>query len=128
LKLEVYKILIAIPVILLGVFFGIKIMLTGMVFHAMISYYLNSSISGKLIEYPVREQVRDIFPSFIIALLMGIIVYLFGLVLPVGDVLKLILQIVVGAALVLASGHLIRLEPYLFIKELIQTRKLPFIK
>jgi len=128
LKLEIYKILIAIPVILLGIFFGIKIMLTGMVFHAVISYYLNSSISGKLIEYPVREQVRDILPSFIIALLMGITVYLFGLVLPVGDLLKLILQIAIGATLVLVSGHLIKLEPYLFIKELIHTRKLPFIK
>ncbi len=126
LRLEIYKVLIAIPVILAGVFLGIKAMLIGMVVHSIISYYLNSSVSGKLIEYPVREQVHDIYPSFIIALLMGIIIFLFGRVLPVGDALKLILQTTAGVALVFAGAHLIKLEPYLFIREIIRTRKFLF--
>jgi teichuronic acid exporter len=128
LRLEVYKVLIAIPVIIVGVFMGIKAMLIGMVVHSIISYYLNSSVSGKLIDYPVREQVHDIYPSFIIALLMGVIIYLFGRILPGGDGLKLILQITAGVALVLAGGHLIKLEPYIFIREIIRTRKYLFNK
>ena len=126
LKLEIYKIFVAIPVIILGVIWGIKAMLVGMIGHSFISYYLNGSISGRIIQYPFREQLKDILPSFLLACMMGMIVFLLGLILPVNDVVKLVLQVTTGIGLILIGGHLLDLEPYLFIRDIIQMKRREF--
>lgn len=64
LKLEVIKKIIAIPTIVIGVFFGIKMMIVGMMVNTLIAYYLNSYWSGVKIGYSFKQQVKDILPSF----------------------------------------------------------------
>ena len=54
-------------------------MIYGMIVMSIISYYLNSYYTGVLIGYPLREQLRDLFPYFFMAVLMGIAVYAAGL-------------------------------------------------
>jgi hypothetical protein len=64
LKLEIIKKIIAIPTIVIGVFFGIKMMIVGMMINTLIAYYLNSYWSGRFIGYSFMQQVKDILPSF----------------------------------------------------------------
>ena len=68
LKLEVIKKALAVPVILAGVFMGIRAMLIGMIILSFVAYFINSYYSGRLVNYPVREQIADILPSFLLAL------------------------------------------------------------
>jgi len=74
LTLELAKKLLAVPVIITGIFLGIRELLIGMVIHSLISFFMNSYYSGRLIAYPAREQIRDIMPSFLIALPVSFVV------------------------------------------------------
>ena len=85
LKLEIIKKIIAMPVIMAGIFCGIKAMIGGMIILSFIAYYLNSYYSGRLIDYPMKEQILDILPSFLITVLMGLIVYFTGIILQTGN-------------------------------------------
>ncbi len=122
LKLEVFKKMMAIPVVVIGVSMGIKAMIFGMWIASFIAYYLNSYYSGRFINYPMREQLYDIMPSFLIAIFMGVLVYFSGMFLPLGNSMKLILQITIGAAFVLTFSELFKLEAYLYVKLLVKNK------
>ena len=70
LKLEIVKKIIAIGPILLGVFISIEWMLWGSVLTGLFSYLLNSFYSGKMIGYGSWAQLKDILPSFGVALVI----------------------------------------------------------
>ncbi|MCK9167494.1 MAG: MOP flippase family protein [Bacteroidales bacterium] len=119
LKLEIIKKLLAVPTIVLGVFYGIKIMIAGMMVNTLIAYYLNSYWSGRYIGYTVKEQIRDIFPSFGLALGMGVGVYLLGQILPFKPLWLLTTQVLTGAAFIFLFCELTKFRDYIFVKELI---------
>lgn len=119
LKLEVIKKILAVPTIVIGVFWGIKIMIAGMMVNTLIAYYLNSYWSGRFIGYSFREQVKDILPSFFLALGMALSVYLIGIVIPFNYLGKLIIQIFIGAMLTFGICEIFRIKDYLYIKQII---------
>jgi teichuronic acid exporter len=119
LKLEVIKKIIAIPTIVIGVFFGIKMMIVGMMVNTQIAYYLNSYWSGRFIGYSYKQQLFDILPSFFLALSMGIIVYFIGQLLPFSYPIKLAIQIVSGALFILIFCEVTKFRDYIFTKELV---------
>jgi teichuronic acid exporter len=121
LKLEIIKKVLAIPTIIIGVFFGIKIMLLGMMVNSIVSYYLNSYWSGKLIDYSMKEQIQDILPAFLLALSASIIVYFGGLILPFGFLIKLVVQILFGCLLIIFFSERFRLDSYLMMKSIVLT-------
>ena len=61
-----------------------------------IDYMLNSYYSGKFINYSSMEQLKDIMPSFILAITMAAIVFSMSF-LPINPFVLLPLQIAVGA-------------------------------
>jgi O-antigen/teichoic acid export membrane protein len=71
LRLEFIKKSIAIIPICLGVYYGIEFMLWGSVFLSFVGYILNSYYSARLINYSTWEQVKDIFPSFLVSILVA---------------------------------------------------------
>lgn len=122
LKLEIIKKVLAVPVIVVGVMFGIKIMIAGMMVNSLISYYLNSYWSGQFINYPLKEQVIDILPSFLIALIMGFPVFLSGILFKDNYLHALIVQILSGIFIVFSICELSRFKIYLEIKYVIINR------
>ena len=127
LKLEIIKKLIVIPTIIIGVFWGIKIMILGMWVNTIIEYCINSYYSGKFINYSMKEQVTDIIPSFFLAIGMGIIIFFVGKIIPSGYLIKFVFQIIIGILITLVSSELLKLEPYIYIKEIV-TDKYKFYK
>src|SRR5690606_7512315 len=93
------KKLLAIPTIVVGVFYGIKIMIIGMLVYTVATYYLNSYWSGKLIQYPISEQLKDIIPSLILALIVSSVVFLIGIFIDMSDYAKLTIQSISGIIL-----------------------------
>jgi teichuronic acid exporter len=122
LKLEILKKLLAVPTIVIGIIFGIKIMILGMIVNSILAYFLNSYWSGKLIGYPVSEQLRDIAPGFFVALGSAVVVYGIGILLPFQDGAKLVIQIVLGGLLVFTICEFSRLMPYRSIKSIFVSR------
>lgn len=119
LRLEVIKKLIAIPTIIIGVFFGIKIMIVGMLITNLIAFYLNSYWSGKFIGYSSFQQIKDILPSFCLASFVGIGVFFTGYFLNLPNYYILFIQILIGIVLTVGISEIFRLKDYLYIKEII---------
>ncbi len=119
LRLEIIKKLIAVPIIVIGIYYGIKAMIIGMIANGFFSFFLNSYYSGQLIGYSTKQQILDIFPAFVFATFISTLVYLLGLVLPFGNWGILIFQIITGGSLVILLGELLHLNDYVYIKQLI---------
>lgn len=117
LKLEIIKKAIAVGPIVLGVFLGIEFMLWGSVLTSFIAYYLNSYYSANLINYPTREQVKDIFPTFAVS---GVVAaFMWGLsFLDMSPYLLLPLQVVAGLAAAFVIYERTNLSEYRELKEL----------
>jgi teichuronic acid exporter len=106
LKLEIFKKTMAVPTIIIGIIWGIKVMILGMWVNSLISYYLNSYYSGRFINYPIREQVSDILPSFLVALIMGALVAISAWIMPFGNLMKLFRLFLAVCWLCLSANYL----------------------
>jgi len=119
LKLEIIKKILAIPTIIIGIIWGIKVMIAGMMVNSLIAYYINSYWSGRFIGYSFKEQVTDILPSFGLALFMGIGVFLLGFVLPFSPLWMLIVQTLAGVVFILVFCEFTHFRDYEFLIRLI---------
>jgi O-antigen/teichoic acid export membrane protein len=92
---------------------GISAMIYGMIINSIIAYYLNSYYSGVLINYPVSEQVFDLFPYLIVSVLMGIVVYAAGLLQYSGYWSLLLVQITIGIVVYVSLCRVFRLTAFM---------------
>lgn len=118
LKLEIIKKIIAIGPLLLGIFISIEYLLWGSVFTSFIAYYLNSYYSGRLMDYAMKEQLRDILPFFVNAAITALIVWSITMI-PMSIWFMLPLQLIVGVALLLILYEWQKQEEYLEIKQIV---------
>jgi len=95
-RLELFKKALIVIAILITYQRGIKIMIIGQVVVYLLSYFLNLYYISKLIGYHKFEQIKDIFPSFILASIMGFGIYLFTFIQIDNQFLLLIIQSISG--------------------------------
>lgn len=115
LKLEIIKKIIAVGPLLLGVFVNIYWMLGGSVVSGIIAYYLNAYYSGPLLNYSIKEQVKDILPSFGVAVSMVVPVFAMSFI-HMNPFILLPLQIVVGAVITIGVCEATKLPEYIELK------------
>ncbi|MBD5199968.1 MAG: lipopolysaccharide biosynthesis protein [Bacteroidales bacterium] len=75
LKLEIWKKCIGVIVLCITLPVGLVAMCIGGIFTSIICLIINTHYSGKLIHVGFITQIRDLFPSLIYSLTMGIIIY-----------------------------------------------------
>lgn len=122
LKIEIIKKILAIPTLVIGVFWGVKLMIAGMMINSLISYYLNSYWSGIKIGYSIKDQIKDILPSFALSLFMAVFVFYIGLVLPFNLPGNLIVQVLSGFIFVVFVGEIFKVNDYLYIKSILREK------
>ena len=115
LKLEIIKKIIGVGPLLLGVFVNIYWMLAGTLISSLISYYLNAYYSGPFLNYSIKEQVKDILPSFGVAVAMAVPVYSISFI-PINPFILLPLQIVIGAVITIIICEATKLPEYMELK------------
>lgn len=115
LRLEIIKKIIAIGPLLLGIFVNIYWMLCGSVLTGFIAYYLNAYYSGPFLNYSIKEQVKDILPSFSVAVAMALPVFAMSFI-PMNPFILLPIQIVVGAVINIVICEVTKLPEYLELK------------
>lgn len=118
LKLEIIKKIIAIGPLLLGIFVNIYWMLGGSVVTGCIAYYLNAYYSGPFLNYSIKEQVKDILPSFGVAVAMAVPVYAMSFI-PLNPFILLPLQILSGAIITLVICEATKLPEYIELKGIV---------
>ena len=118
LKLEIIKKIIAVGPLLMGIFLNIYWMLWGSVITGFIAYYLNAFYSGRFLNYSIWEQIKDILPSFIVAILMALVVFALSFInLP--PFVLLVIQLLAGVVLVVILCELTKLDAYIEIKNIL---------
>lgn len=95
LLLEIIKKIIALGPLFIGAFIGIMPMLYTTILTSIIAYFLNSYYSGRFLGYSSWMQIRDVAPSYLIAIAIAIPVYLIKY-LPMSEWIILPMQIVVA--------------------------------
>lgn len=119
LKLQIVKKIIQIPVLIIGILYGIEWLIIGMIFNSIISYFLNTAWSGKFIGYSSWDQIKDIFPSFLFALFIAIITYTISLVIIAPNIVILITQLIVAFVLFILLSEVFKNRDYLYLKKII---------
>ena len=87
-----------------------------MIVNSVIAVFINSFWAREFINYSSLEQIKDILPSFILALTMCLILLLFKQFSPFNNSTNLIIQIIAGAGYVLIVSEIFKLKDYIFIK------------
>ena len=118
LKLEIIKMFFNIPLLVIGVFFGIKALLIGNIVISILSYFLNSYYSSNLINYSSKEQILDVLPMMIVAGTVSLIVWSITF-LHWNYWATIILQIVAFAGLTIGIYEAMKQPDYLEIKQIV---------
>lgn len=119
LRIEIIKKVLFVPVFVLAVMWGIKVMILSMIILSLISSFINSYWSGRLIGYSFFEQIKDITPSFLIAAAMSLVVLIEGCIIPLPAFPLFIIQLVSGALLTLGLCEILHYKDYLYMKNII---------
>ncbi len=122
LKLELVKKILAIPVIFTGFFWGLKMLIFAMFIHSCISLYLNSYLSGKLLNYSIVSQLKDIIPAFVYSIIISIPVYLVSLIIDSTFEIILLLQLTFFVVGFIMVGEIGRNKDYVYLKSLLSQR------
>jgi O-antigen/teichoic acid export membrane protein len=113
LRLEIInKILIVINIVI-NWRWGIEAMIYGQIAISIFSYYINSYYNGVLIGYPIREQLLDLSPCLLTAVLTGLGVYTVGHVPFVNIWFLLLIQVFTGFIVFIGLCRLFRLPAFL---------------
>jgi O-antigen/teichoic acid export membrane protein len=117
LYLEIIKKIIAIGPLCIGIFFDIYWMLVASIVIGVISFFLNSYYTGKKLGYSSWKQLKDVAPSYGVALAIAISVY-FLKYLPFSHRVVLPIQIAVGILVFFAVCETTKLNEYIEIKNI----------
>lgn len=118
LGLEIIKKIISIGPICLGIFVDIYWMIAGSVVTGIISIFLNSHYSGKLLGYSSWMQLKDIAPSYGLAFLIAFSVF-FLKYLPISYWVVLPLQIAIGVVVFFLVCKLAKMQEYEEVKGMV---------
>ncbi|HEY8892400.1 MAG TPA: lipopolysaccharide biosynthesis protein [Clostridium sp.] len=119
LRLEIFKKILLVVVILISVHYGIYAMLIGSVIVSFVSAVINASPNKKLLNYSYKEQMFDIMPSILLSLTMSLVVLAVSL-LSFSLWLVFLLQIIVGAVFYFGVAYLLKFECFLYILDLLK--------
>ena len=111
LRLEIVKKIIATLILIISIPYGIEIMCWGRVLYSVLATYMNSYYTNRLIGLSLKTQLRDIFPSLLLAAGMGITVY-YSISLFSSDLLKIIGGVVIGVVFYVMASVILRIEEF----------------
>jgi hypothetical protein len=125
LKLEIIKKAITTIGLLIALSFGIYGLLWLQFGISIFSFFINSYYSGKMINYPTKEQLTDVIPIFGLAGAMGSLVFLFDIPFPNSsnyDLIRLVVGSILGLGFYISISALIRFSPFVTFKQIIFKR------
>jgi len=94
--LELFKIVLLVPVLIVGLHFGMEALLMSIVVHSLLSFLVSASFSGKVVEYKFTAYIKDLASPFLLAPVMFFALQFLEGVLRFGAFGKLITLTVTG--------------------------------
>lgn len=126
LKLEIVKNVVGLIILGISLFFGIYAIALGMFISSLTSSFINAYPNKKLLNYSYLQQIKDIFPSLSLALIMGALIYCISW-FNLNPVLTLTFQISAGSLLYFGMAKIFKFESFAYIiitiKQMLTDRK-----
>lgn len=114
LRLEIAKKTIGMLLLLFTMWFGVMAMAYSLLISSLFSQIINAWPNQKLLNYGYREQLKDILPEIVLAILMGVCVT-FLQYLPLHQIMILVLQVIVGVTIYISGSFLLKLESFQYL-------------
>lgn len=121
LKLEVLKKAIGLVTILITMKYGPLTMAYGLIVSDIIAMFVNAAPNQKLLNYSFAEQLRDIMPSLLMALLMAVVIYPISW-LGMSDFYTLLLQVSAGIIVYLVESMITHQSAFLYLLNIIRKK------
>ena len=122
LGLDIIKRVISLAPLFVGAIVGIIPMLWVNIFVGIIGYFLNSYYSGRMLGYSSWMQLRDIAPSYALAVTIALLVW-FLKYLPLSYWIILPLQLFIGAVVFFSICKLFKMNEYKEIMDILKRKK-----
>lgn len=122
LKLEITKKIVGFIIMISTMWFGVMAMAYSLLLSSLLSQIINSWPNRRLLNYRYIDQLKDISVSILLAMFMGFIVYMIGL-LNLNTILLVVIQIIVGAFIYIVGSKLLKLEEFEYIISIVKSFK-----
>lgn len=121
LGLEVIKTVIDVVLLLISIRFGVIAIAVSLLISSFTSQIINSWPNKKLIDYGYLEQLKDMAPSILLAVAMGLVILPLNFV--EGPLLLLTLaQILIGAVIYVVGAKVLKFEMFDYILGIVKER------
>ena len=118
LKLEIIKKSLSLITLALTIPLGIYAMAVGQVIQNVFVSFVNAYPNKKLMDYSYFEQIKDLFPSFLLSGFMGICVWALHFVtffVSVPQAALLVMQVVLGVAIYMLTAKVTKNEIFFYL-------------
>ena len=119
LKLEVIKKIIEAVILVISFMMGVYAVAWGIVVYNVISIVINLYPAKRLLDYDAFEQLKDILPTIMISLVMGVVIFAITFI-ELNNLLTLGLQILVGGCVYYLLCSIFKLDGFNYIMEYIK--------
>ena len=119
LKLEIIKKLLETAVLLVTIRLGVFYMALGQLFSSLVSQLINAWPNKRLLDYPYLRQLKDMAPAILLSLGMAACVYPVN-GLPLGDPVKLLIQVPLGVLVYVLGSKLLHLDSFDYILSIVK--------
>ncbi|MCC8111770.1 MAG: lipopolysaccharide biosynthesis protein [Ruminococcus sp.] len=120
LKLEILKKIVGMAAVLISMWFGVKAMALSLLVTSLLSQLINSWPNRRLLDYGYLSQLKDILLGILLAVFMGGCVFPITL-LDLPDILTLVIQVILGAAIYIGGSRLLKLEEFYYVLDMIKS-------
>ena len=125
-RLEILKKILIVIVIAVTYRWGIIAMIYGQIVTSCLGYFLNAYYTGKMLDYPITEQIQDLIPSLALAGIMGLGVYALKYAHIANQLALLSAQIMTGIVLYVGICYIFRISSFMEIIEMIKSKLFNF--
>ena len=95
LRLEIIKKIIGVTILIISMRYGVMAIALSQIVTSILSTFINASPNRKLLGYSYIEQIKDMIPSFALAVAMGIVIYPLAFIIK-NNILLIIAQVITG--------------------------------
>jgi teichuronic acid exporter len=122
LKTEIIKYVLFTPLLILGVIYGINILIAGIVIFYWIGYLINAMYTRRLIGYSAISQSLDILPVMGIAIVPAILTWSLGSFFSLSYIVLLLIQTIMYPSLVVLLSLFFKVPAFFEIKQILKDK------
>lgn len=114
LKLEIIRKIIGMSLLLSTIWFGVLALAYSHLISSLLAQIINSWPNRKLLDYSYGDQIKDILPSVLLSVFMGVCISFIPL-LSLPDILVLTAQIIFGAMIYIGGSAILKLDSFQYL-------------